>query len=146
MCAALVISYCMDFIYDNRFHIPQNCAAALGREQDVQRLRRRSFPSKQPLPESRSPSRLKMYFRMKLVGGAGCATCACADISCMCSPHVLRPPRQGGRALATVTPLASLASLQNLAGTSHSDKPSCCSVPNRRAAYRQSHTARSSSP
>src|SRR2546430_4905911 len=54
MCAALVISYCMDFIYDNGFHTPQNCAAALGREQDVQRLRRRYENVRRPL-EHRPP-------------------------------------------------------------------------------------------
>ena len=54
MGAALVISYCMDFIYDNGFHIPQNCAAALGREQDVQRLRRRYENVRRPL-EHRPP-------------------------------------------------------------------------------------------
>src|SRR5438477_10259504 len=54
MGAALVISYCMDFIYDNGFHIPQNCAAALGLEQDVKRLRRGHENMRRPL-EHRTP-------------------------------------------------------------------------------------------
>ena len=54
MGAALVISYCMDFIYDNGFHIPQNRAAALGREQDVKRLRRGYENMRRPL-EHRTP-------------------------------------------------------------------------------------------
>src|SRR5437667_4265297 len=54
MGAALVISYSMDFIYDNGFHIPQNCAAALGREQDVKRLRRGHENMRRPL-EHRTP-------------------------------------------------------------------------------------------
>src|SRR5438034_11821224 len=49
MCAALVIRHCMDFIYDNGFHIPQNRAATLGGEQDVKRLRRSYENMRRPL-------------------------------------------------------------------------------------------------
>src|SRR5437773_1422244 len=87
-----------------------------------------------------------MYFRIKQVGGAGCTTCACADISCMCSPHVcVRAIRTVG-ALATVAPLASLDNPQNLAVTSNLGKPSNCRDPSRRAPYKQSHPPKPSTP
>ena len=38
MCAALVVCHGMDFIDNHGFHVPQNRAAFLGGEKDVQRL------------------------------------------------------------------------------------------------------------